>query len=189
MAVLPSDPVALAAAHDGSPPGLVVDEPADGCAQARCWSDRESKAEFALGSGVVDRITPIVAGPVGDESDKGPGRYARRRRRGRESLPNRGFRLEQGVRDVAQHMNELDVLDLGSTHDIVGSPQVSRCQDPIDGTAMVRDKEPVADIAAVAVNGNRAPLENVDDDQRDQLLGELERSVLFEQFVVVTCRP
>jgi hypothetical protein len=86
-------------------------------------------------------------------------------------------------------MNELDVLDLGSTHDIVGSPQVSRCQDPIDGTAMVRDKEPVADIAAVAVNGNRAPLENVDDDQRDQLLGELERSVLFEQFVVVTCRP
>ena len=43
---------------------------------------------------------------------------------------------------------------------------------------MVFDVEPVADLLAVAVNGERFPLEGVEDHQRDQFFGKVIRAVI-----------
>ena len=43
---------------------------------------------------------------------------------------------------------------------------------------MVVDEEPVADVAAVAVDGQRLAGEGVQDHQRDQLLGKLKPSII-----------
>jgi hypothetical protein len=43
---------------------------------------------------------------------------------------------------------------------------------------MIVDVEPVPDIASVAVNGERSSMENVDNGQRNELLGEVIGSVV-----------
>ena len=57
-------------------------------------------------------------------------------------------------------------------------PTCPRSQHEQDAGAVVLDVEPVAHVAAVAVDRQRLALERVEDHQRDQLLGELVRAVV-----------
>ncbi len=103
----------------------------------------------------VEGVAAVVAGPVLDVAH--------------ERLVRAG-QLED-ARD------DLDVLALVVTADVVDLPGRALAQDELDPGAVVLDPEPVADLAPVAVDGQRLAVERVRGHQRDQLLRILVRAV------------
>ena len=75
-------------------------------------------------------------------------------------------------------LHHLDVLALVGAADVVGLAGAAVHQHRVDAAAEVLDVEPVADLAAVAVDRQRVAVERVEDHQRDQLLGVLARPVV-----------
>jgi hypothetical protein len=63
--------------------------------------------------------------------------------------------------------------------DIVDLTDTSVVKDKINGLAVITDKKPVAYIATVAVNGKRPSFEDIFDDKRDELFGEVVRAVVI----------
>ena len=51
-------------------------------------------------------------------------------------------------------------------------------QDRVDGTAMIVDMQPVAHISSVTVDGQFLPMHGTNYHERDELLGELERTIV-----------
>src|SRR5690606_40216999 len=119
-------------------------------------------AELAFDLAGVDGVAAVVAGAVGDEGDElAPAR-------------SRGAHL---VEQVADGLDDLEVRALVAAADVVGLAGLALFGDESEGLAMVADVEPVADVLAVAVDGERLPLDGVEDHQRDELFGELVRAV------------
>ena len=75
-------------------------------------------------------------------------------------------------------MDDLDVLLLVVSADIVSLEQASLLLYHVDGLRMILYIQPVADIFAVSVYRKLLAVKGIVDDQRDQLLGELERTVI-----------
>jgi hypothetical protein len=50
---------------------------------------------------------------------------------------------------------------------------------------MVFDKQPVANVLAVAVDGKRLTLQGVEDHKRDQFFGELAGAVVVRQLLIM----
>ena len=75
-------------------------------------------------------------------------------------------------------MDDLDVLLLVVSADIVSLEQSSLLLYHVDGLRMILYIQPVADIFAVSVYRKLLAVKGIVDDQRDQLLGELERAVI-----------
>ena len=76
------------------------------------------------------------------------------------------------------NMDDLDVLLLVVSADIVSLEQSSLLLYHVDGLRMILYIQPVADIFAVSVYRKLLAVKGIVDDQRDQLLGELERAVI-----------
>src|SRR5690606_24627777 len=113
-------------------------------------------AEFRLSLYRVDRITAIVAKTVGDIFDQ--------RVRFAEGVEERGDHLK-----VAALVACTDVIYLAGAAVLIRQP---------DGTAMVIDVDPIADVLPVAVDRKRLVVHRVGDHQRDQLFGKLPRAVV-----------
>ena len=74
--------------------------------------------------------------------------------------------------------HDLDVLALVRAADVVGLARPAALEDGMDAAAEVLDVEPVAHLAAVAVDGQAVAVQRVEDAERDQLLGVLARAVV-----------
>ena len=70
-------------------------------------------------------------------------------------------------------MGELAVGQLGAAADVVDLAGPAAGEDERDAAAVVVDVQPVADVEPVAVERHGAAVEQVRDEQRDDLLGEL----------------
>ena len=75
-------------------------------------------------------------------------------------------------------MDDLDVLLLVVSAHVVGLKQSSLLLYHINGFGMILYIQPVTDILAVAVDRKLFAVQGIVDDQRDQLLRELVRSVV-----------
>ena len=165
---------------------LFVEVPADGARAGRtrrrgAGAQPSSRADLRG----VDRVAAVVAGAIRDEgleagvdsspcARRGPGcvRPAARRR-----APRRGRRTTcRFVRSLPPPM-------------LYFSPGAPLREHEQDAGAVVLDVEPVAHVAAVAVDRQRLALERVQDHERDQLLGELVRAVVVRAVRDSTGRP
>jgi len=106
-----------------------------------------------------------VPGPVLDEGDQAP--------------PGAAFGPGADlVEDVADAVDDGDVLLLGVAPDVVRLAAPAPVHDRPDGLAVVLHVEPVADVAAVAVDGQGLALQGVEGDEGDELLRELPWAVV-----------
>lgn len=86
-----------------------------------------------------------------------------------------------GVQLVEERAEGVDYLQIGSlavAAYCVGFAALSLFEDGKESAAVILDKEPVSDVAAVAVNRQTLSAQGVVDYERDELLGELIRSVV-----------
>ncbi len=121
-------------------------------------------AEIALDLSGVDGVAAVVAGAVGDEGDEAAG------------VPAEGG-LEL-VDEIADELDEVEVGLLVVAADVVGLAKRSLSQNGPESLAVVADVEPVADVHAVAIDGDGFPGLDALDDDGDELLRELIRAVV-----------
>ena len=89
------------------------------------------------------------------------------------------FRATQELIDgLDDDLDNVDVFPFIKTADVVCLGYLSVMENHVDGAGMVFDEEPVTHILALAVNRKRLLVANVVDEQRDELLGELVRTVV-----------
>ena len=80
---------------------------------------------------------------------------------------------QQAVDGVDDNLDDIDVLPLVETTDVVGLGNHTLVEDEVDGTGVVLNEQPVAHVLALAIDGQRLAVADVVDEQRNQLLGEL----------------
>ena len=73
----------------------------------------------------------------------------------------------------ADQLDDIDVLHLIVAADVVDLALAALTHDQVDGLAVVLDIKPVANVEALAVDGEGLVMESVDDHERDQLLREV----------------
>ena len=113
----------------------------------------------------VDGVAAVVAGAVLDVGDELGVRAATGGRDEARRAARRGCRRRRG--SLAR-----------SAADVVGLADAAVLEHGADGAAVVVDVEPVADVLAVAVDGQGLAVERVVDHQRDELLGKLVGAVV-----------
>ena len=147
-------------------PGGVVEIPADGLAEAALEILLRGPAELGAGATGVDGVTEVVAGAVGDVGDRGVVRLAV------------GARAEF-VEQRAEQLHEVDVPTLVVAADAVGAAGAALLDRGEERPGMVVDVQPVADVLALAVDRDGLATQALQDDDGDELLGELIRTVVI----------
>ncbi len=82
------------------------------------------------------------------------------------------------VEQITDGMNDVQVLFLVMTADVVGLADGTSGDHGIERASVIFHIEPVTDLVALAIDRQRLAIERIEDDQRDQLLGEVERAVV-----------
>ena len=149
---------------DAIHPLLVVEVPADGLLYAFLKLEARFPAEFCLELAAVDGVAHVVAGAVDDKGDE-------------------SFRMalriaEQAVDCPNDDPDEVDVLPLVEAADVVCVGDLSLMEDEVYGARVVFYKQPVADVLALSVYGQRLAVADVVDEEGDQLLWELVGAVV-----------
>src|SRR5664280_2201418 len=143
---------------DRPPPRLVLRVPAHGLGKPTLERHQRRPPQVAQ-LRRRERVAAVVADAVGDRVDQ---------------------RL--GLAEQAQHLaRDRDVLPFvaaGEVYNIAGSAVL---EDEQDGPAVVGYVQPVADVAAVAVQRQAFVAQSVGDEKRDQLLRVLVRTVLVRR--------
>ena len=85
---------------------------------------------------------------------------------------------EEPVDGLDHDLDDVDVLPFVEAADVVRLGNLSVMENHVDGTGVVFYKEPVANVFALAVNRERLLVADVVDEQRNQLFGELVRTVV-----------
>ena len=88
------------------------------------------------------------------------------------------FATEQTVHGLDYHLDDVDVLPFVEAADVVGFGYLAFMENEVDGACVVNYVEPVANVFALAINRKRLALADIVDEQRNQLLRELIRSVV-----------
>ena len=92
-----------------------------------------------------------------------------------------GLAIDARAQLVEQAAHGLDDVDIGllvpAAH-VIGFAQLAGLKNAADGAAMVVHIQPVTHLHAVAVDGQRLAGQRIDNDQRDQLFGEMQRAVV-----------
>ena len=149
----------VVAAGDVVHPILVIEIPADSFLDALFELETGLPSEFTLQFRAVDGVAHIVSGAVGDIGDEihvgtfGP--------------------TQQAVDGVDDHLDDVDILPLVETADVVGLGNLALVENEVDGTGVVFDIKPVAHVFALAVDGQWLAVTDVVDKERNELLGEL----------------
>src|SRR5262249_43241464 len=99
----------------------------------------------------VESISPIVPWPVGHK-----------------------FNLVFGLMQNAQQMpDHLQVCGRVPRPNVVDLPWSTGAQHPVQGSTVILDKDPIAFVQAITVNGEGLLFQSVGNHQRNKLLGEL----------------
>ena len=85
---------------------------------------------------------------------------------------------QQTIHRVDHHLDDVDVLPLVEAADVVRLGHLAVVENYVDGPCMVFHIQPVAHVLALAVHRQRLAVADVVDEQRDQLLRELVRTVV-----------
>ena len=80
---------------------------------------------------------------------------------------------KQTVNGIDDHLDDVDVFPFVETADVVGLGDYSLMENEVNGTCMVLNEQPVANILTLAIDGKRLTMTDVVDEQRNQFLGEL----------------
>ena len=80
---------------------------------------------------------------------------------------------QQTIDRLDDDLDQIDVFPLVESADVVGLGHLAAMENQVDGPCVVLDVEPVADVLAFAVDGQRPAVADVVDEQRNQLLREL----------------
>ena len=122
-------------------------------------------AQLALDLARIDRVTPVMAGAVGDVGD----------------LRGVAGTICPGPQLVQQRADRADDFDVGlfvpAAH-VVGLAQLAGLEYPADRAAVVLDIEPVAHLHAVAIDRQGFAGQCVDDHERDEFFGEVVGAVV-----------
>src|SRR5579864_864897 len=123
---------------DGPPPPLVVAIPRDrsGEAVVKLLPGRPAEPPQL---GRIERVAPVVPGPIGDRADEG--------------------RRAPGQLEDA--MGEVDVAHLVAAADVVDLAEAAAFDDEVDRAAVVVDMEPIANVQAVTVEGQGDAVDGV----------------------------
>ncbi len=82
------------------------------------------------------------------------------------------------VHDRADVPDQFQVGPFVASSDIVGFSRASTPEDRHDGSTVIANIEPVADVGAVAIYGNRLSVEARQDYGRDEFFAMLKRSII-----------
>src|SRR6266849_10830600 len=135
-------PLAITAAGDIADPIFVFKIPADGFSDAGLKRLQRVPVQFALDFAGVHRVPAVVAGAVFDERDE-------------LAVRNGGVVRAQLVQQIANGPDKLEVLFFASPADVVGLPDAAVGEHGANGTAVILDVEPVANVFAVAIHRER----------------------------------
>ena len=161
---------------DRSPPPVVGEVPVDGGFETALKSVGGAPAELGFDLGGVNGVAPVVAGAVGDEADE-------------LAVVSPPCPRPPTIEDGADRLDDLKVGALGAAADVVALAHNAASQHGLERGGVVLDMEPVADIGAGAVDGQLAFVEGIEDGERDQLFGEVERAVIVGEFERTAGRP
>ena len=121
-------------------------------------------AELFLELGAVDGVSCVVAKTVchiGDQAFRVP------------------FRItEDAVHSLDHDLDQVDVLPFVEASYIIGLGYPAFVEDQVDRPCMVLDVEPVTHVLALAIDRKRLAVTDVVDEQRDEFLRELVRTVV-----------
>ena len=143
--------------------GWLSEIPLDRLADAGFKGVRGLPAEFVTHLRRVDRVAAVVAGAVFHEGDQLPG----------ISAELRGELIDE----VADELHDAEVGPLVAAADAVGFAGSAAQQGLPEGLRVVGHVEPVADVHAVAIDGDGLARRRLVDDDGDEFLGELSRAV------------
>ena len=145
-------------------PFLVVEVPAHRLLDAFLELEAWFPAEFLLELGGVNRVARVVAQAVRHVGDE---------------VHVLAFRAaEQPIDSLDDDLDDVDVLPFVEAADVVGFGNLPVMENHVDGAGVVFYEEPVAHVFALAVNRQRLLVADVVDEQRNQLFGELVRTVV-----------
>ena len=85
---------------------------------------------------------------------------------------------EQTIDGIYHHLDDVDVLPLVESTDIVSLCNLTLMEDDVDGAGVIHSIQPVAHVLALAIYRQRFAVADIVDEQRDELLGELIRTVV-----------
>ncbi|MDB6057611.1 MAG: hypothetical protein JWO95_1455 [Verrucomicrobiales bacterium] len=145
-------------------PFLVVQIPLDSFADAGFEGVRWSPAEFALNLAGVDGVAAIVTRAVFDVCDQ-LARFASEMR-------------GELVHQIANQFNDADVRPFIVTPDVVGFAELAAREHLPERFSVVAHVKPVADVHAIAINGDGFACANAFDDHRNQFFGKLKWPVI-----------
>ena len=140
-------------------PFLVIEIPLYGFLDTLLKLERWFPAEFLLQLSRVDGVTHIVTLSVCYVGDK---------------IHILAFlSAEQTVHGLDNHLDDIDVLPLVETADVVSLGNLALVENHIDGTSMIHYIQPVAHILTLTIYWQWLAMTDVVDEQRNQLLWEL----------------
>ena len=140
-------------------PFLVIEIPLYGFLDTLLKLERWFPAEFLLQLSRVDGVTHIVTLSVCYVGDK---------------IHILAFlSAEQTVHGLDNHLDDIDVLPLVETADVVSLGNLALVENHIDGTGMIHYIQPVAHILTLTIYWQWLAMTDVVDEQRNQLLWEL----------------
>ena len=122
-------------------------------------------AEFAFDLAGVNGITAIMARPIRDVGDLGLVR---------QSIGPRLQFVEHGT----QGQHDIQIPLLVPAADVISLADLAGFEDAAERAAVILDKKPVADLPAVAIDGQRLAGQGMVNDQRNKLFREMERTVI-----------
>ena len=85
---------------------------------------------------------------------------------------------EQLIDGLDDDLDDVDVLPFVEAADVVSFSNFAVVENHVNRTGVVFDKEPVANVFALAVNRERLLVADVVDEQRNELFGELVRAIV-----------
>ena len=144
-------------------PLLVIQIPLYGFADTGFKSFLRLPSKLTAHLGRIDGIAAIVAGAIRHIGDL---------------LTIRARFWHHLVQQIADGVYHLQILLLVVTADVVGLPDHAGGHHLVESARVVFHIEPVTDLVALAIDRQRLAIQRVEDDQRDQLLGEVVRAVV-----------
>ena len=85
---------------------------------------------------------------------------------------------EQTIDSVDYHLDDVDVLPLVESSDIVCLSHLTLMEDDVDGTGVIHYIQPVAHVLTLAIHRQWLAVADIVDEQRNELLRELIRTVV-----------
>src|SRR5262249_14786628 len=158
-------PVTIRAALNGTPPVLVAKVPVDRVTKPVRKRGFRAKAQLARQFVGAGGISSIMSRTILDERYELASTAATGGRTARETDAERLVHCDAAIELVEEQPAKIDIRHFGVTAYIVGLTKLPTHQHKRNSGAVVPHEQPVADIAAVAVDRQFLPVYRVDNQQ------------------------